>query len=44
MSDRVHKVKADIEKNLWKFFSGIVDVGYSMPKEQVVKLIFIAPC
>jgi len=44
MSDGVHKVKADIEKNLWKIFFGLVDVGYSLPEGQVVKLIFFAPC
>ena len=42
MSDGAHKVKADIEKK--KFFCGIVDVGYSLPQGQVVKLTFFAPC
>ena len=41
MSDGAHKVKADIEKKLiW----GLVDVGYSLPKGQAVKLIFFTPC
>ena len=50
MSDGAHKVKADIEKNLWKIFFrlekmtfGLVDVGYSLPEGQAVKLIFFAP-
>jgi len=50
MSDRVHKVKADIEKKSWKIFFGLVrmtfglvHVGYSLPEGQVVKLIFFAP-
>ena len=50
MSDRVHEVKADIEKNLLKIFFGLVkmtfglvDVGYSLPEGQAVKLIFFAP-
>ena len=38
MSEGVHKVKADIEKNF-----GLIDVGYSLPEGQVVKLIFYAP-
>ena len=51
MSDGAHKVKEDIEKNSWKIFFGLVkmafglvDVGYSLPKGQAVKLIFFAPC
>ena len=44
MSDGAHKVKADIEKNsLVKLTFGLVDVGYSLPERQVVKLIFFAP-
>ena len=50
MSDGAHKVKGDIEKNSWKIFFGLVkmtfrlvDVGYSLPKGQVVKLIVFAP-
>ena len=51
MSDRAHKVKADIEKKnsrknffgLVKMAFGLVDVRYSLPKEQAVKLIFFAP-
>ena len=51
MSDGAHKVKADIEKKREKIFFGLVkvtfglvDVGYSLPEGQVVKLIFFAPC
>ena len=54
MSDGAHKVKADIEKNWGKIFLGLVkmtfglvDVGFSLPEGQVVKLNFFAslcPC
>ena len=52
MSDGAHKAKADIERKLVKIFFyrlvkmtfGLVDVGYSLPKGQAVKLIFFAPC
>ena len=51
MSDRVHKEKQILKKNLWKIFFGLVkmtfglaDVGYSLPKGQAVKLNFFAPC
>ena len=50
MSDGAHKVKGDIEKNsrkisfgLVKMTFGLVDVGYSLPEGQAVKLIFFAP-
>ena len=29
---------------LVKIFFGLVDVGYSLPEGQAVKLIFFAPC
>ena len=42
MSDGAHKVKADIEIffGLAKMTFRLVDVGYSLPKGQAVKLIF----
>ena len=47
MSDGAHKVKADIEKKIFrasKMTFGLVDVGYSFPFGQAVKLIFFTPC